>query len=308
MSARPRRWRAPRALLAAAALLALGALAASSVARVAQNEQGVVLRFGRAARRCPAGIHAKLPWPIERLVRVQATEVRSLAIGIPAGASADVGDASASAQWLTGDANIVELELLVQYTVADPVRYLFGVEPGARGDGAVRLAAEAAVSGLVAQSSIDDLLGSGKSALALAARAAIQAMLDELAAGVQLVSVNIARAAPPEQVIGAFNDVTAAQSDQERDVNRADGFRRDLLPSERARANRLVGEALQDEDRLVNEARGRAQSFLALVAELEHAPPGALRRIWLERLAAILARTDKKIVPAGEATRLRVVD
>ncbi len=289
------------------ALALIGALALTAVGRVEKNEAGVLLRFGRVVRVLPPGMHAKLPWPADRIARVATTEVRTVGIGREA-----AGDATRprTSQWITGDTNLVELELAVQYTVADPRAYLFAVDHDrtASADALVVSVAEAVVTGLIARRKIDALLATGKAELQLAARDAVQAGLDDLASGLRVAGVTITSAAPPHDVIAAFNDVTSAASDRESAIDRADGYRRDLLPTERARANRILKEAEQEEDTLVSAASGRAQAFLALVAELEHAPVGIRRRIWLERATALLGQVRTKVHPAGELFELTLIE
>lgn len=311
-----------------AALLAGPAL--TSFGRVEKNEEGVLLRFGRSVRVLPPGIHPKLPWPVDRILRVATTQVRTVSIGAGSELLADSGerpeDSSEAAsagpvgpqpgagQWITGDTNIIALELAVQYTVSDVRDYLFAVDRGPHADSAdplVRTVAEAAVTALVARRGIDELLAAGKAELQLSARREIQAGLDALSSGIALAGVTITSAAPPAQVITAFNDVTSAASDSERDLDRADGYRLDLLPTERARANRIEREAQQEEDAVTNEARGRAQAFLALLAELESSPSSSVsarRRIWLESVTRLLGRVRTKVYPAGQPFKLNLVE
>lgn len=300
---------ARRAAGTAAGLLALAALALASVWRIDRTERGVVVRFGRAVRVAPPGVCLTLPWPLERVVRVQATQVRTTEVGFaPEGRPALTGTPSES-QWLTADTNIVELRLLVQYVVEDAAAYLFRVARSGGDDAVVRPVAESVLTVLVAGMKIDDVLAAGKSEIARRARAGIQSSLDELGLGVRLVGLNIADAAPPAQVIGAFNDVTSAASDAEREVDQADGYRRDLLPTQRAKANRAEQEARQEADRVVNEARARTQRFLALLAELRRAPEATRRRIWLEAVTELLSRGQRTVYPAGQGRfRYRIVE
>lgn len=300
-------------LLLGLALVLAGALW-SSVWTVQPNEEGVVLRFGKAARVVPAGVQFTLPWPLERLERVQATEVRTLAIGFdPKDEELRRRPTDEEVQWLTADMHIVELRLVCQYVVSDPVDYLFRVARPDRGeepDFVLEAVTEGVVTSLLARMPIDDVLSSGKSLLQREALAAIQDEADRLRLGIDLIAVNIAEAAPPGTVIAAFNDVASAEADARRMLNEADGYRRDLIPSERAKANQTVQDARMVSNRTLNRARGQAERFAALHREMQLAPEITRRRLWLETIGGALGRGEKIVYPAGGASpfRVRILD
>lgn len=297
-----------RRALGVLALLLIACAAWTAVWRIERDETGVVLRFGRVARLAPPGAAFTLPWPIERIARVSTTEVRSLEIGFPRKERSQFWPiADVEAQWLTGDTNIVEMKFLVRYTIEDPAAYLLSVEDA---EAVLARTAEAVVTEITAGLSIEHLLSAGKAELQQRATEETQALVSGLGIGLRLASVDIAEAAPPAQVIGAFNDVTSAANDRERAVQEADGFRRDLLPTERARATRILNEAREDRGRRVDEARGKTRAFTALSEKLAGAGPEARRRIWLEGVTEILGRAKTVVYPAGgdEPFRHRIVD
>ena len=86
-------------------------LALDSFVLVTEQQRGVVLRFGRFARVMQPGPHLKLPWPLEHVIKVDATSIKTFSDNVPV---------------LTRDENIVSVEINVQYRVADPVLFLFG--------------------------------------------------------------------------------------------------------------------------------------------------------------------------------------
>ncbi len=299
------------AALAAAALGAAAAilLASTSVWTVSQNESGVVLRFGRAERVVPSGICMTLPWPMETLIRVATTEVRTMPIGFRLTARArGLKPTDEELQWLTGDTNIVELQATIQYTVSDPAEYLFGMadpvadEPR---DFGIRKVGEAVFTALVAKRRIDDVLASGKVQLQIDAIDEVQALLDTLHLGVRVTSLNIVEVTPPAAVIGAFNDVSSAKADRERTITEARGDANRTLPVARAEANRMIRDAEIYRSDLLGRARGAARSFAELSREAASHPAVTRRRIWLEAMEKLLPRTTTKVIqpPSGDRPR-----
>ncbi|MEW6742669.1 MAG: FtsH protease activity modulator HflK [Planctomycetota bacterium] len=280
---------------------------------IQQNEQGVLLRFGKVVRTCPSGIHFTLPYPVDRMEVVSTTEVRIMPVGFrlvegPGAANPAQEDAEwPVAQWLTGDTNIVEIEAVLQYIVSDPVAYLFRVADLDKPDGffeetrhrrfILRKAAESALTTLIARMAVDDVLSSGKAWLQEAARRRTQELVDEFGLGLQLLTVNIQRGSAPAQVIAAFNEVSSAKADRVRAVSEADGYAKDLLPKARARANRIVQEAEIYRSQVVSAARGAAERFRKLAAEVRSSPEISLRRIWLEVVETALARARLVVYP-----------
>ncbi len=275
---------------------------------VAQNEQGVVLRFQRVTRRVPAGMSITLPWPFEQLVRVRTTEVRTIEIGSASGGP-EFRLSGDMAQWLTGDINIIEVGVVLQYVIKDPVAYLFRVadlSDGRPRDQILGILAETALTSLLARMEVDGVLSSGKAELQLGARDRVQELADGLALGIQVVSFQLVSTQPPRQVIGAFNDVSSARADEQRALDDADGYRRDLLPRARAEANRLVSQAEIYRTNVVNAAKGDSHRFTQLAVQVAATPEVSLHRLWLEGMEKALAPARKIVYARRAGTRFKV--
>jgi len=296
-------------------LLAGGALfwlAWSSIWVVAQNERGVVLTFGQATRTVPPGFHVTLPWPIETMIPVRTSVVRTMPVGFKMSDRArNMAPTAEEVQWLTGDTNIVELQAMVLYTVRDPVEYLFAVSDfpdGRPRDRVVRKASEAALSELMAGMPIDVVLSSGKVVLQNQALSRTQALLDSLRSGIQISAVNIIEVSAPQRVIQAFNDVSSARADKERRISEAQGYGMQVRPRSRAVANQRLRDAEIYRDAVVNRARGAANSFLKLEQEVSKSPALGWERLWLDAVQRMLAEVRTIVVqPDGRGGRTRVV-
>jgi membrane protease subunit HflK len=301
------RWRWPLLVL----VLLLADFGATGIWTVDQDETGVVLTFGRYSRTAPPGIHLTLPWPFERMERVVTGQVRTMWVGFRIlDKRKGVPPEAKEKQWLTGDTNIVEIQTEVQFVVIDPVKYLFEVADldGLRREFVLRKAAESVLTSLVAEMKVDGVLSIGKAKLQEEGRRAIQEMVDGFNLGVQVESVNIVQADPPEAVIDAFNDVSQAVADKERMLSEADGYARNLLPGARAEANRISEEAEIYASRVVESARGEAKSFTLLLERVAAAPEVSKRRIWLEELEKALARSRKVVYSSVPGRRFKLTD
>ncbi len=268
---------------------------------VRQNEQGVVLRFGRAVRTYPAGMHVTLPYPVETLRRVRTTEVRTLPVGFKfRDQIRGIAPSPDERQWLTGDTNIVELQVVIQYRVKSPVDYLFRVadfpDGRHRDFGLVKLV-ESTLTTLMGKMPVDEALSSGKAYLQEETRQRAQRIADAVHLGLHIASVNIVEVNPPPEVIVAFNDVSSAKADRERIVSEADAYAKNLLPRARAQANRTLQEAEIYRSQQINAAQGAGERFLKLAAEVKTAPAISRRRLWLETMESVLSKADIVVYP-----------
>lgn len=297
------------AALLAGLLGAAGWLATTTVWTVDQTHEGVVLRFGRVARRVPPGIHLTLPWPIERMERLPTSEVERMTVGYRLGT--DLPPDDDEVQWLTGDTNIAELKALVTFRRADPVGYLFGtadlLRPAAgdddREEGAtepkeriLRKVTESVLTDLLARMPIDDVLSTGKAAIQREARPRVQALLDELRAGIEVSGIEVVEANPPRDVISAFQDVASAKADRERRVTEATGERARTMPRARAEADRLLRAAETYRTETLNRARGTAEGFRRLEQEIARNPEVGRVRLWLDTVRRVLPWVDLKVL------------
>ncbi|MHB8797062.1 MAG: FtsH protease activity modulator HflK [Thermoanaerobaculia bacterium] len=295
--------RTMRRALAVAAGLAAAVWLLAGISALRPAQQGVVLRLG-AVQPLPLGpgIHWR-PAGIDRVVKVEVTRTETVPIGFR---TADGGRAmplpSDEGQWLTGDTNILAVQLAVQYRVARPVEWVVNGRDTAE---VVRRAAESVVTGAMGVLPVDDALTGGRHTLLEEVRRGTQELLDRWKSGVAIVSVALRSVDPPPPVLAAFQDVQDAKSDRERFVNEAESYANDTLPRARGEAEALVSAAASQRQRRVEEAHGDAARFDALRREASLAPGPLRARLYLETLERVLPRMRLYVV--DEATRLRLV-
>lgn len=250
---------------------------------IAEQQRGVVLRFGQFDRVMQPGPSLKLPWPIERVIKVNATQIKNYEDRVPV---------------LTSDENIVEVAVNVQYRVADPKLYLFGTRDG---DEVLKQAALSTVRELVGRSNLDTVLGA-REQLAVGARERLQKSLEAYRTGLVVTELNLPDARPPQQVKPAFDDVNSAQQDKERLISESRAYAAKVVPEARGQAARVRTVAEGYKTAEIARATGDAERFTLLVQQYKGAPDVTRKRLWLETVQDVLARNRK--VVGGDGRQL----
>jgi len=260
---------------------------------VEPDEEGVVTRFGKFSRTTSPGLHFKFPSPIEHAATPKIRQVRRAEIGFRTSEGRPLQRVPAESLMLTGDQNIIDINLVVQYRILDSVKYLFNVR---RPHKLIRDAAETVIRGIIGSKKIDEALTSGKAEVQVLAKDQIQILLDKYDSGLQVVTIQLQDVHPPEQVEAAFKDVVSAREDKERMINEAQGYRNAVIPEARGQAAKIVREAEGYRERVIKTAEGDAKRFLQQYAEYKKAPDITRKRIYLETMEEILPTVKKFIM------------
>ena len=302
-----RNWRMVSLLLAA---LTVFGLANSVFYSVDAREEGVVLRFGEIVDTAMPGLHLKLPWPVDQVMKVPVQEVKSMEFGfgtIAAGRQSSYRQPTSHdlqvAEMLTGDQNLAHVEWIVQYRIGDAAKYLFALSSGQPGiahrdavEDTIRDASESVMRQLVGDVSVDEVLTFGRDRIAGDAKRELQAMLDRFDCGINILALKLQSVSPPEPVKDAFDSVNRARQNKERVVNDALGERNRLIPEARGRRDRTIAEAEGYEARTVLAATGHAGAFLAKLEAYKKAPEVTRTRLYLEALEDLLQRVDDLLI------------
>lgn len=304
----------PRRLVLAGAGLALIVYILSGIYTVRPGEVAVVQRFGRVvAPGVTEGLHYRFPWPLEQETIVNVSEVRRESVGL---AQAEPEhplhlEGPGKLQVLSGDTNIVDYEAIVQYRIRDPAAYLFNVDyPSYQ---LVRDAVRAAVTRLSSATGVDAILTTERQSLQNAIRQEVQRVVDGDRGGLAIVSINLQKAYPPDEVAEAFRDVSSAREDKSRVINEAEGYRNSVVPEARGQANRALAEARSYARVQVDQAVGAAQAFGAILAQYRansriYGEDVTRFRLYLETMEKILPRVQIYVVKRGERVNLRLLN
>lgn len=281
-------------------ILALIALyIASGFYRVEPGEKGVVLLFGKVYAITDSGLRYRLPKPMMTHTIVNTSAVRREEIGF----RSDPGRTRsfpAESLMLTGDENIADVQLVVQYLVHDPVKFLFGADDPRS---TLRTSAEVALRAVVGENTIDHTMTEGRTEVQDKVRAALQRLLDNYQTGLQVTQAQLLVVDSPAQVQEAFHDVVRAWEDRERLIKEAEGFREDVLPKARGQAQQEVREAEAYKAQRVIRARGDSERFTSVLGEYAKFPRVTRERLYLEGVEQFL-QAPKKYVIEGDSSRV----
>jgi len=268
---------------------------------VGPDEVGVVQTFGKHTRVTQSGLNYHLPYPIETVQTPKVTEVKRVEIGFRTMGNNQYRAIEKESLMLTGDENIVDAELIVQYKIKDAASYLFNfVEPVLT----VREAAEASLRTVIGKHKIDEALTSGKFLIQEETKDLLQSILDKYGTGVLVVAVQLQDVSPPKQVRAAFKDVASAKEDKNRMINQAEGYRNDVIPKARGEAQAMISEAEGFREARVSRAEGEVAKFNAMLVEYKKAKVVTRKRLYLETMEEILPNINKYIIPGGDGGNL----
>ena len=264
---------------------------------VGPDEVGVVQTFGKYSRAAQSGLNYHFPYPIETVSTPKVTEVKRIEIGFRTVGNKQYQTVERESLMLTGDENIVDAEMIVQYRIKDPVAYTFNfIEP----ELTVREASEASLRTVVGRHNIDEALTSGKFMIQEETKELVQSILDKYSTGILVVAVQLQDVSPPEQVIAAFKDVASAKEDKNRMINQAEGYRNDVIPKARGEAQARIREAEGYKQARIARAEGDVAKFSAILKEYRKAKGVTETRMYLETVEEVLQNKEKIIVPDGE--------
>lgn len=283
-----------------ALLLLLLLWLASGFYQVQPSEEGVVLRFGRYIDTTEAGLHYHLPYPVEEVIKVNVSQERSINLG--SSANRDYrNNAFTESHMLTGDENIVDINLTVVWKIKSASDYLFNVRSP---DETVSVAAQSVLREIVGQSEMQPIITGDRGKVEDETKEELQRVLDEFGAGVQIVRVKLQKADPPREVVDAFNEVQRAKADMERFKNEAEAYRNEVLPKARGRAAQVLQDAEAYKASEIEKARGEANRFTSVYSAYKEGRAVTVKKMYLDTLETVLEKSGKIIIDPSQKGNL----
>jgi membrane protease subunit HflK len=275
--------------------------AASGFYRVQPDEQGVVMRFGAFSHTTQPGLNYRLPWPIESHTTPRVTRINRVDIGfvgaqdgaIAGGRVLPARDVLEESLMLTGDENIIDIDVAVFWRIRDAGEFLFNTR---NPESTVKTAAESVMREVIGRTAIQPALTEARAQIEQEVRRGAQVIMDQYKAGIEVTQVQLQKVDPPAQVVDAFRDVQRANADRERLRNEAESFRNDIIPRARGEAERMVQEAQGFRESQVARAGGESARFLSVLSAYELARDVTTRRMYLETMEEILRRNPLILV------------
>jgi len=266
----------------------------SGVYSVNPGEQGVVRTFGKETGKTGPGLHFAVPL-VQKVNVVNVEQIRRIEVGFRGKERVP-----SEALMLTGDENIVEAQVIVQYRVVDPSKYLFRLRDPEQ---TILATAEVSLRSVIGRTTIDDAMTTGREQVQAETRTQLQTLMDTYQSGVAITEVKLQMVDAPDEVREAFHDVVRAREEKEQKINKAKGYNEDLLPRARGEARQLVRAAEAYKEQRELRANGDVANFLAVLEEYRKAEKVTRDRLHLETMERILRAVDKKTVVDKDVTK-----
>ncbi|MDH3325927.1 MAG: FtsH protease activity modulator HflK [Gammaproteobacteria bacterium] len=276
--------------------------AASGIYIIDPAERGVVLQFGSYSSTSLPGPHWRIPYPVETVEIVDVDQIRNVEVGYRSSAGRAQGSSvPQESLMLTQDENIVDIKFAVQYRVKEAQNYLFNVRDP---DATLRQATESAIREAIGKSKMDFVLTQGQSDIANRTKELIQEILDRYVTGLEVTSVNLQSAQPPQEVKSAFEDAIRAREDKQRFINEADAYSNDIIPKARGGGARQLEEAAGYKARVIAQAEGESKRFLSILNEYEKSPEVTRERLYVDMMQSVMSNTSKVMVDVEGGSNL----
>ncbi len=296
-----------RRLVLSCLVLAAIAYPLSGIYVVRVNETGVLKRFGRILDdRIGPGLHYRLPWPVDKVVRISTREIHRFQTGFGAD-PAQVAELERSygplnaidlgsfvvPYCITGDKNIIHVKVIAQYRIDRPKSYLIGFK---QPEDVVVRCIRSAILNALSCSDVDSALTAGRIILQQEILKDVQRQLAPLETGVSVFSTEIKNARPPTSVAKAFKDVINAREERRTMAHDAQAYRNELIPQGKAEASRILSEAEAYRTRKIAHAQGESQRFVMLAKEYTKDKETTAHRLYLDAVTEILSAVQKVVL------------
>ncbi|WP_449537218.1 FtsH protease activity modulator HflK [Ferdinandcohnia sp. Marseille-Q9671] len=270
-------------------VLILGVVAFTSWYTVDESEQAIILTFGKADEGITEpGLHFKLPWPIQDVEKLSKTTF-SLQFGYDQ-KDGEITDVPKDTKMITGDENIVLADMVVQWQITDPSKFIFNSEDPEQ---ILYNSTSASLRSIIGSSKIDDALTSGKAKIEAEVRDLLAHLLEKYDIGISVTAVKLQDVElPNEEVRKAFTNVTDARETMNTKINEANKYRNQKMNEAEGEKAALISRANGDKAARIEIARGDVATFNALYNEYAKNPEITRQRLILETLDEVLPDTE----------------
>lgn len=271
----------------------------SSYYTVDVSEDAVVTRFGAYNRTTPSGMHFKIPFGIEDVIKVQSKKILQEEFGFRTRDSSadrtsyDKEEFRGESLMLTGDLNVADVEWILQFRISDPWKYLFNARDVRHN---VRDVSLSIMRRVVGDRLVGDVLTTGREEIAAQAKELTQEVLTQYDMGITVDRIILQGANPPEKVKPAFNEANAAMQEQEKTINNAEQEYNRVIPEAKGKAAQLIADAEAYAIDVVNRAKGDGAKFAGVMEEYKKAPEITRRRIYIETMEQLFSQAPEVTV------------
>lgn len=269
---------------------------------VDESEQAVVITFGKAeAPILDSGLHFKLPWPMQK-VKVLSKETFSLQFGYKQSADGEIVSFDNETKMITGDENIVLTDLVVQWKITDPAKYLFNAESP---QVILHDATSASIRSIIGSSLIDEALTSGKAEIEAETRDLLASLIEKYDIGITILGVKLQDVELPNaEVRAAFTAVTDARETKNTKTNEADKYKNQRESEAIGEISAIKSRAEGQRTARIEQAKGEIAVFDKLYTEYKGNQEITRQRLVIETLESVLPNAQIYIMnDSGETVK-----
>ncbi len=272
----------------------------TSVFTIRETEQGVLTTFGRYTRTVDAGLHVKLPFPIQSVTILPVNLTQKIELGYGTQADGSYYSVPEESNMITGDMNIVNIDFFVEWKISDPVKYLFETDSPTV---ILKNILQSSVRSVVGTKNIDDVLTTGKIQIQADVKEQLRQRFETNDIGLMVLDVKVNDSEPPTETVSkAFRDVETAKQQKETALNQALEYRNSRLPAAKAEADKILRDAEGQKQARINEATGERDRFMSMYNQYTAFPQITRTRMYLEAMESILP--DVKVyIDSGSSTQ-----
>jgi len=266
---------------------------------VKEQEQAVLLTFGKATTVSDSGLHFKIPF-IQTVKKVDTT-IKSFALGYDEVTNQTISE---EALMITSDYNFVDVDFYVEYKVSDPILAVYATE---NPEAVLKNIAQSCVRTVIGNAEVDSVLTTEKSRIQADIYEMITEKLTQLNIGIYLVNITMQDAEPPTvEVMEAFKAVETAKQGMETAINNANKYNNEKLPAAEANVDKVLQSAEATKQKRINEANAQVAKFNAMYEEYVKYPSITMKRMFYETMEEILPSLTV-IIDTGDGSMTKLL-
>lgn len=280
----------------------------SGIYKIDKDSVGVVTRFGAMLHPAvPPGLHYKLPWPVDAVFRIPVKQVKTLHLSdFIREKNKPINDSRGNAfafeteidpYCITGDNNIVAVNMMLKYTVGDPAKYMLKHK---QSEYFIERVAAAIIVRQLARRRIDEILTFGKKQIELELLQVLKAEIEPLDTGINISFLEMERISPPETVEAEFNQVTNAKVKKNQVLNEAQGYYNRVVPEARTYADELLQSTRAAKRERILKAEGQVSRFLSRLEGYRLNPVAGRRKLYLDFIRTLYPSLKEIRVVGGK--------
>lgn len=261
---------------------------------VDESEQAVIITFGQAnSTMTDSGLHFKLPWPIQS-AEILSKETFSLKFGYKQDEGGELVSFDPETKMITGDEYIVLTDLVVQWKITEPDKYLFHSENPKE---ILHDATSASIRSVIGSSTIDSALTDGKAEIEGKTRDLLATLIEKYDIGIIIQGVKLQDVELPNaEVRAAFTAVTDARETKNTKINEAKKYENQKSSEAIGERDAIKSRALGDKASRIEKARGDVSLFNNLYGEYKDNKEITRKRLVLETLEQVLPKAKLYIM------------